>query len=42
MLQPIKSEGNLLESLLQGALEVQCLESRETRERCCWVEEGLQ
>ena len=42
MLQAIKSEGNLRESLLEGALEVQGLEGRETRERRCWVEEGLQ
>lgn len=42
MLQVVTSEGHLLESLLEGALEVQCLEGREARERHCRVEEILQ
>ena len=42
MFQAVKSEGDLRESLLEGALEVQCLEGRETCERHCRVEERLQ
>jgi hypothetical protein len=39
MLQAVKSEGHLLQSLLEGALEIQCLEGRERHSR---VEERLQ